>query len=319
MYFMPGGKYEPPKVKELFSFGERGSGPGKFQLIDAIVTDRSGNVYVGDKQGFIHKFSPSGKFMMKIGSQGSGKGQFWDEVKGLAIDSHDRLIAVDEYNERVNVFDLEGNYLASFGRKGTANGEFLDPSGVGVDENDNIYIVDTKTMVTQKFDRDFNFKKKFGGAGARYYDDMTYIDSKVYGDQPGEFNSAESIACFGDRVFLADENNSRVQVYDTTGVLVAIIGEEGIGKGKFYDQVEGISFDNEGNMYAVNEAKGKWGSVSIFNKNYEPVYQFQPYGYMVSPDGIRIDNVNNKIYVVDQGNWKVRVFDLNTVKGHFAK
>ena len=32
-----------------------------------------------------------------------------------------------------------------------------------------------------------------------------------------------------------------------------------------------------------------------------------------------VDMVNKRIYVVDQGNWKIRVFDLENVRGHFTK
>ncbi len=319
MYYLPGDKFEPVRINEMFSFGSRGTGPGKFELIDAIVTDKEGNIYIGDKQGFIHKFSPDGKFLNKIGSQGSGKGQFHDEVKGIAIDSRGRIIAADEFNNRINIFDSEGKFETSFGEKGFGNGEFMDPSGVAVDADDNIYIVDSKTMYIQKFSKDLTFIKNFGGPSGRYYADMTYMDEKVYGSEDGKFNKTESIACINGLIYAADEGNSRIQVFDLNGSFIRTIGGSGIGKGNFFDEVEGISSDADGNIYAVNESKGKWGSINVYDKDYNPVLQFQPNSYMVSPDGMRVDNVLKRIYVVDQGNWKVRVFDLEKVKARFVK
>jgi DNA-binding beta-propeller fold protein YncE len=319
MYYLPGDKFEPVKIDEIFSFGSRGSGPGKFELIDAIVTDKDGNIYIGDKQGFIHKFSSEGKFIGKIGSQGSGKGQFYDEVKGIAIDSRGRIIAADEFNNRINIFGAEGNFITSFGKKGFGNGEFMDPSGVAVDSDDNIYIVDSRTLYIQKFTKNLVFIKKFGGPSGRYYADMTYMDEKIYGSEEGKFNKAESIACIGNLIYAADEGNSRVQVFDLNGSFIRTIGSSGIGKGKFYDEVEGISSDSDGNIYVVNESKGKWGSINVYDKDYNPILQFQANSYMVSPDGMQVDNVMKRIYVVDQGNWKVRVFDLEKVKARFVR
>ncbi len=319
MYYLPGDKFEPVKIREMFSFGSRGTGSGKFELIDAIVTDKDGNIYIGDKQGFIHKFSPEGRFLQKIGSQGTGKGQFYDEVKGIAIDSRGRIIAADEFNNRVNIFDADGKFITSFGSKGFGNGEFMDPSGVAVDENDNIYIADSRTLYIQKFSGELVFLKKFGGPSGRYYADMTYTDEKIYGSEDGKFNKIESIAYAGGFIYAADEGNSRIQVFDLNGSFIRSIGKSGIGKGNFFDEVEGISSDTDGNIYAVNESKGKWGSINVYDKNYNPVLQFQPDSYMVSPDGMRVDNVLRRIYVVDQGNWKVRVFDLEKVKARFVK
>lgn len=317
-YFLYGNKYEPIRIKELFSFGQRGSGPGKFKLIDPVISDREGNIYVGDKQGFIHKFSSSGSFTKKIGSQGSGKGQFCDEVKGLAIDSKDRLLAVDMINCKINIFNLEGDFVASFGRSGYKEGEFIEPSGLTVDEQDNIYVVDSKTLYVSKFDSNFRFVMRFGGSPARYYPEMTYIDSKMAKSEGGEIEGGESIAYHGGRLFVCDEVASKIKVYDTNGNYLTSIGSEGIGFGNFLDEVEGISIDGDGYIYAVNESKGKWGSVNVYDKNYRPVLQFSSLeGYLVSPDGLWVDSENARLYITDQGNWKIRVFDLNEIKKHF--
>lgn len=316
LYYLPDNKYEPVRIQEQLIFGERGSGPGKFQLIDAIICDYDGNIYVGDQQGFIHKFDQNGKFIKIIGSQGTGKGQFWGEVKGLAIDSDDRLLAVDEFNQRVNIFTLDGQFLYSF-----TYSEFSDPQGIAVDEYNNIYVTDAKTNFIFKFDSTGKFILKFGGAPGRQYPDMTYIDNKVVGKVDGKFKGAEGVKVNNAMVYVADEDNSRVQVFDENGNYIGKIGGDGITEGKFYNQVEGLCFTPDGLLFAVNESKEKWGSVNVYNLyDYEeakPLLKFQGTSPMVSPDGIAFDPKNNRILVVDQGNWQIRVFELSSIESKY--
>ncbi|CAF3745949.1 unnamed protein product [Rotaria sp. Silwood1] len=137
-------------------------------------------------------------------------------------------------NARVNVFTLEGEYVSAFGK-----GYFTDPQGITVDNNDNVYVSDNATGYIYKFSSDGNYLLKFGGTPERYNRNMTYVDAKAMGKPDGKFNSVESMAVMGDKIYVADENNRG----------------EGIGEGLFFDQCEGICFDDSGNLFAVNESK----------------------------------------------------------------
>ena len=46
-----------------------------------------------------------GKYLLSVGSQGSGPGEFW-MPSGLFIDHHDRLYVCDTYNNRIQTFQL---------------------------------------------------------------------------------------------------------------------------------------------------------------------------------------------------------------------
>ncbi len=76
----------------------------------------------------------------------------------LALDSQDNLYVVDGLNNRIQVFDSTGNFLAMWGSEGTGPSEFnfidienhFADGGVAVDEEGNIYVSD-ETNRNQKF------------------------------------------------------------------------------------------------------------------------------------------------------------------------
>ena len=56
-------------------------------------------------------FNNAGEYLHDIGSKGSGDGQF-SEPRGLVIDKFNRLIICDERNRRLQLFTLDGKYIA---------------------------------------------------------------------------------------------------------------------------------------------------------------------------------------------------------------
>jgi hypothetical protein len=46
---------------------------------------------------------------------------------------NDIIFVTDQCNHRVSIYDTAGNYFASFGQRGTKNGEFRFPIGISLD------------------------------------------------------------------------------------------------------------------------------------------------------------------------------------------
>jgi tripartite motif-containing protein 71 len=97
-------------------WGSGGTGDGQFYTPMGIAVDSLGNVYVTSGSGSypanirVQKFSNTGTFILKWGSQGTGIGQF-QRPWGIAIDSTDQVYVVDYGSKRVQVFDTDGNFL----------------------------------------------------------------------------------------------------------------------------------------------------------------------------------------------------------------
>lgn len=95
----------------------------------------SGDIYVSDGYGNaqIHVFDADGRHRHSWGSPGSGPGQF-NTVHSVFIDhdDDDRIYAADRYNNRVQFFSRDGEYIGEWGglrlpqsiRKGP-NGEWV--------------------------------------------------------------------------------------------------------------------------------------------------------------------------------------------------
>lgn len=110
-----------------------------------VVVGRNGDIFVADGHGTgtnerIMKFDRNGRFIMEWGRAGfgpCGTNQF-SSLHALEIDSQGRLFVGDRDNNRIQIFDQNGNYLDcwyQFGR----------PSGIHIDSKDNIYVADSES------------------------------------------------------------------------------------------------------------------------------------------------------------------------------
>ena len=85
----------------------------------------------------ILKFDRTGRFLKAWGRWGTGEGKL-DQPHALAMDSKGRLFVGDRGNNRIQIFDQEGNWLATWS-------QFSRPSGIYIDRNDAIYVADSES------------------------------------------------------------------------------------------------------------------------------------------------------------------------------
>lgn len=286
-----------------------------FEDIDSIVIDKGNRVYVSDVQS-IKVFDPEGELLTEIGKPGTGDGGFTGEVIGLAINSHDELYVVDRAQPRIEVFTLEGTYLRGFGRKGMGEGEFLDPQGILIDQLDLVYVSDKVRNDIQVFSRYGDFLYRIGKSGNGY----------------SELNEPESMAINDDRLYVADEGNSRVQIFSLRGKHLGNLPHSGafatarkIETGmddiphntdvdKYYKRcfegdLEGIAFDNRGLFYVLDEDAG---AVLVFHDEIQ-VGCFTSTTPIISGDGLSFGPDFQRVFVVDQGNSRILVFEMTDV------
>jgi DNA-binding beta-propeller fold protein YncE len=86
------------------------------------------------------------KLLRKIGTTGRNhelttEGNFGGPF-GAAVDKDGNLYVTDMLNNRVEVFDAEGNYVRTWGKTGDGVGEFGRPKGIAVDCDGHIWVVD---------------------------------------------------------------------------------------------------------------------------------------------------------------------------------
>ena len=98
-----------------------GTGDGQFYYPSGVAADSAGNVYVADSyNNRVQKFTSSGAFVTKWGSEGAGNGQFVS-VCGIAVDGAGNVYVGDQ-TMRIQKFSSTGTYLTQWGSYGTGNG-----------------------------------------------------------------------------------------------------------------------------------------------------------------------------------------------------
>lgn len=122
--------------------GVAGDGPNAFNAPSDVVVADDGSVFVADGHGAdtnnrVMKFAADGTLIKSWGHTGYGPGEF-RTLHAIAIDARERLFIADRSNNRIQIFDQEGNFLATWT-------QFGRPSGIAFDENDRIYVADSES------------------------------------------------------------------------------------------------------------------------------------------------------------------------------
>ena len=235
----------------------------------------------------------------------------------VAVDSQDRVYICQRKDPPVIIFDGDGNYLTSWG-----DGLVLDVHGVYITPSDDVFIIDRDAHEVLKFDTEGKVLLKIGTrdkaalqapfnhpadvaispTGEIYIADG-YGNSSVHkfsaegehllswgaaGAGPGEFTTPHGIWVDGQhRVYVADRENNRVQVFDREGGyitqwrdfyhpmdiwmdregaffvtdqtprLTVLSGDgEMVARGRSPDAGHGLYGDSRGNLYFSGNARG---------------------------------------------------------------
>jgi sugar lactone lactonase YvrE len=110
-----------------------------------IFVAPNGSIFVAEGHGNnpassparILKFDPEGNLLMSWGSLGSEPGQFM-QPHSLAMDTQGRLFVADRSNNRIQIFDQDGNFLDQWY-------QFSRLSGIYIDANDVLYGADSES------------------------------------------------------------------------------------------------------------------------------------------------------------------------------
>jgi sugar lactone lactonase YvrE len=136
-----------PEGKVLMTLGQKGvkgMGPDTFGAPADVVVAPNGDIFVADghsgcmcDNARIVKFSKDGKFIKEFGKKGTGPGEF-DGPHALAFDSKGRLFVGDRSNNRIQIFDQNGKFIAEWK-------QFGRPSGIFITKDDTIYVTDSES------------------------------------------------------------------------------------------------------------------------------------------------------------------------------
>ena len=197
-------------------------GAGLFVFPHGMCVDRQGNIYVTDAQGKnvkghqVIKFSPDGKVLLKLGKAGVA-GNAIDEFNApsdvivspttgdiFVADGHaapggaaeEHLLQGIKSNARIMKFDKTGKFLKTWGKMGSAQGEFDQPHSLAFDSKGRLFVADRSNNRIQIFTQDGQFIdewKQFSRPSGLFIDkhDTLYVadseskEAQGYGYNPG--------------------------------------------------------------------------------------------------------------------------------------
>ena len=195
--------------QKIRTLGSRGDSPHQMKYPRGIATDDSGNIYVSSLHK-LQKFTSTGELIKCVGRKGGKEGEF-DDPRGLTL--RDNLVYVcDCNNHRIQVFDLDLNFVRSIGSHGSGRGEFYAPSDVKFDTAGNMYVADWANGRVQVIDSSGRFLREFGRGKLSVPSGLLIADKYVY---------------------VSDISGDCIVVYETSGQYITSFGRPGGNEGEF--------------------------------------------------------------------------------------
>ncbi|MGB9677272.1 MAG: 6-bladed beta-propeller, partial [Candidatus Ratteibacteria bacterium] len=277
------------------SFGESGSGDGKFNFLplNNLAVDSNGRIWVVDGENSrVQVFDSEGNFLFKFGSYGTGNGQFkFSAVAGnIAIDLNGNAYVTDDGTMagRIQIFNSSGVYQRTI--KSAYEGGPTQLVGI----NGPIAILgSTNKICVSSFNR---WKIVILNNDGTYYTQIGAASGPGRGN--GEFDFfLRSIRATANNLYTVENyDNKRVQVFNTSGSFIAKIGMK---EGEFLFP-RGITIGPNGNIYVCDYENA---SIQIFNPS--GLFQSQiliPYSNftVLKPSCIAVDT-DGKIYITSSG------------------
>ena len=149
-------------------------------------------VYDADKLTLIRKIGTAGKKHTL-----TAPGQF-SVPTNVAVDADGNLYVTDMYNNRVEVFDADGNFIRAWGKAGDRPGTFSRPKGIAIDADGHVWVADAVMDILQCYTPEGQFLMWMGGHGLF----------------PGQFRALAGLYIDkNNRMFASEQYPGRVQMF----------------------------------------------------------------------------------------------------------
>ena len=202
-----------------------------------------------------------------------------------------KLYVADRGNNRIQILDLSGNFVAKFGfaEYGSAS-----PSDIAVNNAGAVYAVYPSNLNIKIFD----------STGSSVYNQFS---TKLSGNSDNSTPELITISKL-ENLYIIERGTNQIKIFDVSESYIPIYISSFGGHDEFKNP-SGINSDTFGNVYVSDNIAN---NVNVFDSEGKLLYKFGTSGsndgQFNRPGGIAVDN--DKIYVVDTGNKRIQIFDL---------
>ncbi len=227
--------------KYITRFGGKGDDDANLEKPEGISVAPDGRIFVADyTTGDVKIYDKDYQWLDTFSEYGEEPGQ---NIKSEFTDIRDGLYFMPEAgNHRISVWDLEGNFKYTFGKKGTNEGEFNNPEASKFNSKGELVVADLKNNRIQVVTKDGKVLRVFSKEGSG----------------PGELIAPAGIGIDkDDNIYTGEIGNNRVSVFDSQGNFLTMWGQKGSGNSEF-GNIHGLIVDKEtGWVYVADTANNR--------------------------------------------------------------
>lgn len=201
----------------------------------SVIFDGSLNLLVSDSMlGKVFVFDGDGNFAKEIVAP--RKDPFLRPT-GLAYQDIDgQLYVVDSKNNQVKIFNDHGQYVTSFGKRGSGEGELNIPTHISTGPEGKVYVNDAMNFRAQVFTAQGRFVSLFGH----------------HGDGSGDFAMPKGIAVDQrGTIYVAETLFDNIQMFSIQGDYLLSLGSKGQGPAEFW-MPSGLFIDRNNKLYVCD-------------------------------------------------------------------
>jgi DNA-binding beta-propeller fold protein YncE len=273
-----------------------------FNWVSAVAVDAN-NLYVADEgSGQVHVFSRNGVYGATIAGDCGGSKDWFCSPMDVAVDSSGNVYVADPW-ERFRVMKCGGWTCTTFAGfpnvpYTTTNYLYNKPNGIAVDGSGNIFLTEEMGRQLIKLNSSGTFQWSVGTPG-------------IWGNDDAHFGNPQQVAFDSSgRLYVADADNNRVQIFNSNGSYFNRLGGGncGVGNNQFCWPA-GVAVGSNGRIYVADTNNHR---VQVFNSSRTRIATLGTTGvsgndnsHFNYPRGVTVDSSNN-VYVADSDNRRVQ-------------
>lgn len=264
-----------------------------------LTLDNEKNIYVVERKSkCIKKFNQKGEFVLKIGRDGDGPGEFREPFRIFC--TADKSIFILDQKGIISRFDCKGKFVSSFKTKPSVSDFVIDSKGnYYVNEN---YYSENKIWV---YDKKGNIVRSFGP-----------VNKGKNGSEAWFLNSGVMSIDDNDNIYIAFNQPYKIEKYSSDGKMLSVISK------KLPFQIVEPNFTEEqrGKQFIVQQNSATRITKDLFVKN-KKIYHLvklggDPFAYARYLD---VFDMNGKyLYQLDFNTDNVRAITVDNNENIYA-